>query len=91
MEGKYPDGTLLELIAEVTVRARRSASGGSLNLLEARPFTYPIDIGSNFLATCAPCDNLQCPATISDWVGGVCGNAQDFEMYPIECSGTDGG
>lgn len=93
----YPDGTVLEVKAEITVRARRTASGGKLGLIEARPFTFPIDVGVGNLINCASCEangiNVDCsPGNVDNvtWDGGVCQNAQDFRLFPSACVSVDG-
>ncbi len=91
VQAGFEPGTVLELTAEVKVRANRTASGSQLAQLESRPFVYPIDMGFGTLRSCELCVDDVCPAATTDWQGGVCGNAQDFSLFPSACLVPDGG
>lgn len=74
------------LVASVVIHGEESGgSVGKVGEVDAREFTFPIQICQGCLLTCETCPDGQCPATYTDFVGGICGNAQDLYLAPSTC------
>ncbi|RMH00253.1 MAG: hypothetical protein D6705_00730 [Deltaproteobacteria bacterium] len=86
--GQLAGGGEARLIATIRLRGYRAVSGGKRNEVEAREFEFPIDLCSGCLLDCTPCGGTCADGAV---VGGVCGNAQDFSVYPASCAGDTGG
>lgn len=81
-------GTSVQALATITIRGERAVKGGKYNEIQAREFVFPIDLCYGCLPSCAACDTagLECPSFDATALeGGVCGNAQDFELSPSVC------
>jgi hypothetical protein len=73
------------LVAEIVFHATRTGnSAGSIGVIDARAYSFPIDICIDCLLTCETCPNAQCPV---DPVAqdGLCGNRQDAKLVPYGC------
>lgn len=85
------DGTQIELVSTVVIRAKRTGAAGDvgdIGIVTSREFDFPITVCNGCLQTCATCENFQCPVAASGFFsGGICGNAQDTLLIPIECGG----
>jgi hypothetical protein len=80
----------IELLAHVVVNAKRTGSSDKFGIIHTREFTYPIDLCDGCLGSCELCPGGVCPpGGVTEWIGGVCGNAQDAALYPIECAEPD--
>lgn len=80
---------------------RSGNTAGKIGIIDAREFTFPIRICDGCLLTCAGCEEVvdevtgeilrpkgACPDPAFEpgtFVGGICGNAQDFFYGPPEC------
>jgi hypothetical protein len=80
-----PEGSRPILAAELTFHATRTGNNsGSLGIVDARAYTFPIQLCIGCLATtCETCPEEQCPA--EPRFVGVCGNAQDGLLSPDVC------
>jgi len=85
IEELLPEGARPTLAAELTFHATRTGnSTGSLGIVDARAYTFPIRLCIGCLAaTCETCTDGQCPPE-TPFVG-VCGNAQDGVLVPSGC------
>jgi hypothetical protein len=85
IEELLPEGSRPTLSAELTFHATRTGnSTGSLGVIDARAYTFPIRLCVGCLvATCETCTDGQCPAEAQ--FAGVCGNAQDGVLVPVGC------
>ena len=93
-----PAGSVETLDMEITLTGRKSgASGpGGLGKVEARTFSYPLQICYGCMEVCLPatdCGGVEgdppvCP-TETVWGGGTCGYAQG-PVYNPACTVTDG-
>ena len=73
------------VVAKVVVHGERSSgSVGQVGTVEAREFTFPIELCRECLFTCSGCEG-GCPAAFDGVHGGVCGNAQDLAVTPTIC------
>lgn len=74
------------LEVHIVFHARRTGNAvGKVGEVEAREYTFPIQLCSGCLRTCETCANGQCPIDPAGVVGGVCGNAQDLPYAPVGC------
>ena len=101
VDGYGPDARL-EVIASVVINGRRTGSGDRSDELASREFRFPIEICNKCLVDCSFC-GAGCPVGSNasssdtgpvqgDWVGGVCGSAQDFyRMVPFSCLESEEG
>jgi len=83
--GSFATGTRLTMIADIVVQAERTGNtAGNIGVITARSFSHPIEIcsGCNTFF-CPVCGPSNCPSTA--FVGGICGNAQDFGIVPRDC------
>jgi hypothetical protein len=80
-----PEGSRPVLAAELTFHATRTGNtAGSLGIVDARAYTFPIELCIGCLGTtCETCPDEQCPA--EPRFVGVCGNAQDGLLTPDVC------
>ena len=81
-------GPEAKLTVEAHVQFHASRSGnniGKLGGIDAREFSFPISVCFGCLGSCATCPAAMCPVGNSEWAGGICGNAQDFTVYPAAC------
>jgi len=71
--------------AEVVFHATRTGnSTGSLGVIDARAYTFPIQVCIGCLpVTCETCPDAQCPPDAA--FVGPCGNAQDSVLVPSVC------
>jgi hypothetical protein len=84
-----------EVGARVTIRANVKFIGtrsgndvGKIGRVEARDFSFPIELCENCLLYCGGCENPEgCMVTAGSFAGGVCGNAQDLPVWPLGCEG----
>jgi hypothetical protein len=84
-----PSGSRPTVVATLTFHATRSGNArGSLGIVDAREYTFPIRLCVGCLGTsCETCPEESCPAG-PEFVG-VCGNAQDGILWPNECDPLD--
>lgn len=75
------------LLVDVVFRARRTGNKvGKVGEIEARVFTFPIQLCFNCLYTAIACPDGMPPQNDNGQIlGGVCGNAQDFAVGPAVC------
>jgi hypothetical protein len=89
MRNEYPEGTAIIVVANVTFHGLRSGTKvGNIGVIDAREFSFPIQLCQGCLLDCSGCGTEpgECPTyTPGDFVGGVCGNAQDFFIAPPIC------
>jgi hypothetical protein len=65
---------------------RAGTSVGKIGILDAREFSFPIQLCQGCLLDCSGCpDDSFCTITPGQFSGGVCGNAQDFGIAPPGC------
>lgn len=78
------------LEAKVVFHASRSGNTiGKVGGVDSRDFSFPIQLCFGCLVTCSSCDDGQCPVGDFGIAGGVCGNAQDLDLYPAACDEPD--
>jgi hypothetical protein len=73
------------LVANIVFHATRTGnSAGNVGVIDARAYSFPIDVCIDCLVTCLTCPNAQCPVdyTVQD---GLCGNRQDTSLVPYGC------
>lgn len=77
----------LVVTATVTFEGLRAGTSvGKIGIIEARDFTFPIQLCQGCLQDCSACpDPSLCTITPGEFSGGVCGNAQDFGVQPPGC------
>lgn len=76
----------LTLEAKVAFHASRSGNTiGKVGDVDARDFSFPIQMCFGCLLTCSTCEGGMCPVGEFSVAGGVCGNAQDRPLYPSAC------
>lgn len=81
------DGARPVLTAHLVFHARRTGNAvGGIGDVEAREFSFPIQICAGCLLTCSTCAGGECPIEPTGVVGGVCGNAQDLFYAPSGCA-----
>lgn len=85
MADMLPEGARPTLVADLTFHATRTGnSRGSLGVIDARSYSFPIDVCVGCLpVTCETCPDEQCPPE-AQFVG-ICGNAQDGTLVPAQC------
>jgi hypothetical protein len=85
IEELLPDGARPTVVATLTFHATRSGNArGSLGVVDAREYTFPIRLCVGCLGTsCETCPEESCPSEPS--FVGVCGNAQDGILWPAQC------
>ena len=88
--GDLASGGKVRLVATIVVRGYRAVDGGNRNEVESRPFDFPVDLCMGCLLDCSMCAPGEC-TTMGPMSGGVCGNAQDFAVFPQSCSAGTGG
>lgn len=73
------------LVATLVFHATRTGNSvGELGVIDAREYTFPIEVCVGCLAAnCSGCPDSQCPPNVP--FGGVCGNAQDGPVWPLVC------
>lgn len=86
MEALLPEGARPSVTAELVFHATRTGnSRGSVGVIDARAYTFPIEICIGCLPiSCATCPDEQCPADAQQF-SSVCGNAQDGILVPAGC------
>jgi hypothetical protein len=84
-----PEGARPTVVAEVTFHATRSGnSRGSLGVIDARAYTFPIELCMGCLpVSCETCPEEACPSDAT--FAGICGNAQDGTLVPTLCDPID--
>lgn len=85
-------GPAAKLTVEASVQFHGTRSGnniGKVGGIDAREFNFPISVCFGCLETCASCPGAECPVGATAWAGGICGNAQDFGVYPAACEMPD--
>lgn len=89
MEDLLPAGARPSVDAELEFHATRTGnSRGSIGVIDARAYTFPVEICSGCLpTTCETCPEEQCPPNAV--FASVCGNAQDGLLSPIQCDPLD--
>lgn len=85
MAARLPEGSEPTLAVELVFHATRTGnSRGSLGVVDARAYTFPIRLCLGCLGyTCSTCPDAQCPA--EPRFASVCGNAQDGTLSPLQC------
>jgi hypothetical protein len=86
-------GANAKLTVQAAVQFHASRSGNSIGKvgeIDARDFSFPIQVCFGCLTTCVSCPDAECPVEATEWGGGVCGNAQDLEVYPAVCGAPAG-
>jgi len=79
-------GGRVTVVAKVVIHGERSSgSVGQVGTVEAREFTFPIELCQGCLFTCSGCEGGACPAAFDGVHGGICGNAQDLAVTPTIC------
>jgi hypothetical protein len=75
------------VLAEVVIRGKSSGNtAGDIGIIEARSYSFPINLCFGCLFTCETCEEGICPADDPSWHGGVCnGLAQDLPIVPSSC------
>lgn len=90
--GRLPEDSRLTVRANVVFNATRGGNDvGKVGKVKARDFSFPIQLCQGCLFTCAGCDGGTCAegAELGPLAGGVCGNAQDFPLYPASCDAPE--
>ena len=88
MAAQLASGTQVTLVVELEFHGERTGgSVGELGVVDARTYSFPIDLCLGCLVSCSTCPGGVCPVEASDYVGGVCGNAQDQPLRPSGCVG----
>jgi hypothetical protein len=85
IEELLPEGNRPTVVATLTFHATRSGNArGSLGIVDAREYTFPIRLCVGCLGTsCETCPEESCPS--EPVFGGICGNAQDGLLGPVQC------
>lgn len=85
MEELLPAGARPSIDAALDFHATRTGnSRGSVGVIDARSYTFPVELCSACLpTTCETCPEEQCPPDAA--FASVCGNAQDGLLSPIQC------
>jgi hypothetical protein len=86
-------GANAKLTVQAAVQFHASRSGntiGKVGEIDARDFSFPIQVCFGCLTTCVSCPDAECPVEATEWGGGICGNAQDLEVYPAVCGAPAG-
>jgi hypothetical protein len=81
-------GTNAKLTIQAAVQFHASRSGnavGKVGEIDARDFSFPIQVCFGCLTSCTSCPDAECPLDATGWAGGICGNAQDLVVYPSVC------
>lgn len=81
-------GANAKVTVQAAVKFHASRSGntiGKVGDVDARDFSFPIQLCFGCLTSCASCADAECPVEATEWAGGVCGNAQDLVVYPAAC------
>jgi hypothetical protein len=87
---EYGPGVKLTVEASVQFHATRSGNNiGKVGGIDAREFNFPISVCFGCLQNCTGCEGAECPLGETGWAGGICGNAQDFAVYPSSCPMPD--
>jgi hypothetical protein len=90
IQAQFGAGSKLTVEAHVRFHATRTANNvGKVGAIDAREFTFPISVCFGCLLTCSTCPGAECPVGTTSYAGGVCGNAQDFVLYPAACDMPD--
>jgi hypothetical protein len=84
--GVFPGSITLEVTVVFTAERSGNSKGG-VGEIESRDYTFPIRLCVGCLVTCSTCEGGECPPNPEDleWIGGVCGNAQDGLIAPSVC------
>jgi hypothetical protein len=88
------------IVAKVVFHGLRAGTQvGKIGRIDARDFSFPILLCHGCLQDCSTCNEEDagplgedgCPteAQPGDFVGGLCGNAQDFFYAPGACEAPD--
>lgn len=86
---RLSENSRVSVLADVVFKARRTGNRvGSVGEIEARTYTYPVELCIDCLYSCGGCaDPGLCPLDQSTGIAyGVCGNAQDFLVGPPGCT-----
>jgi hypothetical protein len=88
ISARYADDVRLTMTMNVTFHAVRASNKGvnDFGEIDAREFTYPVDLCFNCLRDCS-CGDPDC-ATDMDVGTGVCGYAQGQTITPLSCDAT---
>lgn len=79
---QLPEGTTLLVLAELTVRGRRTGQPGRLGSIDARRFSFPIEICIGCLYSgCSICEEQDLACDPARVVMPICGNAQDGPVW----------
>ena len=77
---------VVTVVVEIVINAERSGNTvGNVGVISSRTFSYPVRVCSGCLIDCTSCPNGECPAEPGNYLGGVCGNAQDSALVPAAC------
>jgi hypothetical protein len=87
--GTGPD-TRVTMTVSVVLHAIRAANTlpGGVGDVEAREFTFPVEICFNCLRDCSACAPDSGVCTGTNVGSGICGNAQDSGAQPLDCTGV---
>lgn len=81
-----PDAQLIVLATVVFHGLRAGTTVGKIGIIDAREFSFPIQLCQGCLLDCSACpDEMLCTITPGEFSGGVCGNAQDLGIQPPGC------
>lgn len=81
-----PEAQLIVLATVVFHGLRAGTSVGKIGIIDAREFSFPIQLCQGCLQDCSGCpDPSLCTITPGDFTGGICGNAQDLGVAPPGC------
>lgn len=102
METQWPTQPDVQIRVQAAVVVHGTRTGntvGKIGQIDAREFTFPIRVCRGCLLDCTGCDEMTddagnvlseegvCPPTEKGvFVGGICGNAQDFAYAPPDCN-----
>lgn len=75
----------ITVVADIVFHAERTGNSvGKVGDIEARSYSFPIDVGLGNLISCATCENAACPDTTNYVLH--CGSAQDTAVVPGPCA-----
>ncbi len=88
IQSTFSEPVEITVVADIVFHAERTGNRvGKIGDIEARNYSFPIDVGLGNLISCATCENAACPDTTNYVV--ECGNAQDAPVVPGPCANAN--
>lgn len=88
IQSTFSEPVEITVVADIVFHAERTGNSvGKIGDIEARTYSFPIDVGLGNLISCATCENAACPDTTNYVI--PCGNAQDAPVVPGPCASAN--